>query len=157
MNTKNNTKVFLLRILSVIFAMLKIQHDDNKMEYLLQIIRFCVVGLLNTVISYIAYLLFMWFGLNYLVSSCIAFVVSTTNAYYWNTRYVFRVKRRWWIGLVKTYGSYALTGVVLYNALLFILVDMARLSKYIAPFFVLIVTIPCNFLLNKYWTFRSKD
>lgn len=52
---------------------------------------------------------------------------------------------------------YSSTGILFSNVLLFFLVDKLGLSKYIAPIFVLLVTIPLNFFLNKFWSFKSTE
>jgi putative flippase GtrA len=38
---------------------------------------------------------------------------------------------------------------------LFVFIEFFNISKYIAPFFGLIITIPLNFILNKLWAFSS--
>ena len=39
--------------------------------------------------------------------------------------------------------------------MMYILVNNFSTSKIIAPLITLLVTIPLNFLLNKYWTFKD--
>ncbi len=55
--------------------------------------------------------------------------------------------------LLKTYLSYALTGLILANVLLYFGLTSERESIRCSsePIF----TIPANFLLNKYWAFRN--
>ncbi|MDR1636424.1 MAG: hypothetical protein LBR93_03720 [Treponema sp.] len=57
----------------------------------------------------------------------------------------------------KTVISYALTGLILTSLLLFIFVDILKVSKYHAFFLCLVVTVPSNFCLNKFWAFRSGE
>lgn len=127
-----------------------------------QFIKFGVVGLSNTAISYITYIVCLKvFGLHYQLCNVIAFVVSVTNAYYWNSRYVFNkgIVTSWKIHIVnycKCVASYALTGLLLTALLLKLWVDMVGISESIAPLINLLITIPVNFLLNKYWAFKDK-
>ncbi|MDR2408819.1 MAG: GtrA family protein [Bacteroidales bacterium] len=132
---------------------LKILHFN----LLLQFIKFGIVGLSNTIISFLIYTLLIRIGLHYLFASIIAFFVSVTNSFFWNKKYVFTKDRGINIfrSLFKTFISYGLTGLILTNILLFILIDVFEISKYLAPFIVLIITIPSNFLINKYWVFRD--
>jgi putative flippase GtrA len=40
---------------------------------------------------------------------------------------------------------------------LFVLVSILNVSKYAAPIFCLFVTVPLNFIINKYWVFRNSE
>lgn len=130
------------------------------MDALVQFVKFGLVGVSNTVISYVSYAILVFAGCHYLVASVISFVVSVLNSYYWNNRYVFAQKegesRSVWQTLLKTFISYAFTGLFLNNILLVIWVDVLKISEYIAPLINLIVSIPVNYLMNKYWAFKTK-
>jgi len=134
----------------------------KKINYILlfQFIKFGIVGLSNTAISYIIYSLLVYVGLHYIAASVIAFVVSVFNSFFWNNKYVFKKgndqKRNILHSLIKTYLSYAFTGLILQNLLLFIFISILHISKYLAPLFGLIITIPLNFILNKLWAFKSE-
>jgi putative flippase GtrA len=125
---------------------------------IIQFIKFGLVGLSNTVISYLIYSFLVYINVYYILASIIAFIVSVLNSFFWNRRFVFGGKqnssniRR---SMVKTFISYGLTGLVLQNILLFIFVDVFYFSKFLAPFFGLCVTVPLNFFLNKHWVFNS--
>lgn len=47
------------------------------------------------------------------------------------------------------------TGLVLNNILLIVWVDIFKLNEALGPLINLLITIPLNFLLNKYWAYRS--
>lgn len=127
-------------------------------ESLSQFIKFGLVGLLNTIISYVSYTILVFLGINYLISNTIAFIISVLNSYYWNNRYVFRQpgeeKRVKIKALIKVFVSYGFTGLVLNSFLLMVWINIFDISKYIAPAINLIITIPINFLLNKLWAFK---
>lgn len=132
-----------------------------------QFIKFGIVGISNTVISYAIYLLclalFRRWGLlpniDYLVGTVIAFLLSVLWSFYWNDRFTFEKKadeiRLKWKALIRTYMSYSITGLFLNNILLFLWVDMAGISKNVAPLINLFITVPINFVLNKFWAFRQ--
>lgn len=92
--------------------------------------------------------------MHYVVANVIAFVVSVMNSFYWNSKYVFKKaddeKRCVWKALLKTFISYGSTGLILSNILLILFVQKFKCSKYIAPLIILVVTIPLNFILNKF-------
>lgn len=125
-----------------------------------QFVQFCVVGLSNTLISYLIYAAFVLLGWNYILGSVVGFVVSVTNSFYWNNKYVFKQEngkhRSILASYVKTFLSYAATGLVLANILLVIWVELLHLPELLGPIVSLLVTIPLNFILNKLWAFRNK-
>ena len=52
--------------------------------------------------------------------------------------------------------SYAFTGLFLNSVLSILWVEIVGLPKLIAPIINLLVSVPINFLLNKFWTFKQK-
>ena len=132
-----------------------------------QFIKFGIIGISNTVISYLIYIvclkIFQKFELfpvaDYLVSSVAAFLLSVLWSFYWNNKYTFKKEdgeeRSIWRALFKIYVSYALTGLVLNNIFLYVWVDIIEISKDVAPVINLTVTVPLNFVLNKYWAFKK--
>lgn len=147
-------KTILIRILRISFL-------ESKWDEFIQFIKFGIVGLSNTFISYFSYLIFYKLGCHYLIASVLSFVVSVTNSFYWNNKYVFKEDSEEERSLIKTYiktfVAYSSTGLVLSNVLLFIWVQIFRISEVIAPLINLVVTIPVNFIINKYWAFRTKE
>ena len=109
---------------------------------------------------YIAYAILILLSVPYLVAGSVGFLVSVINAYYWNNKYVFRTedseKRVWWKVFVKTFIAYAGTGLVLNNLLLIFWINLCGIPEMIGPIINLFVTIPINFVLNKFWTFGKE-
>ena len=48
------------------------------------------------------------------------------------------------------------TGIVLSSILLYFWNDIVRININISPVINLFLTVPTNFLLNKYWVYKSK-
>jgi putative flippase GtrA len=132
---------------------------NNLWLLFIQFFKFGVVGLSNTIISYGVYTLFVYIGVHYIIAVIISFFISVLNSFFWNNKYTFKKdtcqKRDILQSLVKTYISYAFTGLIVANILTIILVEFIHISKYIAPLFVFVVTIPLNFILNRQWAFKS--
>ena len=119
-----------------------------------QFIKFGIVGVSNTLISLLIYYVLIYFKINYIVANTIGFIVSVLNAYYWNNRYVFKKNNEGNLRpMIKTFVSYGTT-FVLSTMLLVVMVDYLNISNIIAPILNLIITIPLNFLLNKFWAFK---
>ena len=132
-----------------------------KYASLLQFVKFGIVGLSNTLIAYAVYAACVWLGCHYLVANGLGFVVGVLNAYYWSDRYVFKkgegeTRSALW-NLVKTYLAYGATGLLLASLLLYVYVDRWQVSAYLAQLLVLVVTVPLNFIINKCWSFKTKQ
>lgn len=129
------------------------------MDKIKQFIKFGIVGISNTIISYVVYVVLVKVQVNYLLASIAGFIVSVLNSYYWNNKYVFRKQedeqRTWWKTLIKTFVSYAGTGLILSNILLVMWVEWIKVPEIIAPLINLLLTVPMNFVINKCWAFRS--
>lgn len=141
----------------IAFKIFRFQFNEELLDSILQFVKFGFVGILNNVISFITYIVLVRNGIHYTPANIIGFTVSVFNSYYWNNKYVFAMNSRrvWWKTFLKTYISYAGTGILLSNTLLIIWIEVCGISKTIAPLINIIVTIPINFLVNKYWAYRK--
>lgn len=81
-------------------------------------------------------------------------------SFYWNNRIVFKIndgeKRSVIKSLCKTYITYGVTGILLSNILSYLWIECIGMSKYIAPILNIIICVPLNFILNKYWSFKEE-
>lgn len=148
--------------------LLKKDYTEVKHESLMQFVKFGIVGVSNTVISYMLYaislLIFQKLSIfsrfDYLLAQLVAFALSVLWSFYWNSRMVFTVKggqkRCFWKALVKTYISYSFTGLFLNSFLLVLWINIIHISEFIAPIINLVISVPLNFLINKYWAFKNE-
>lgn len=133
--------------------------NKNKKIIFLQFLKFGLVGVSNTLVALACYYLYLWFdeGL-YMVGSLVGTIVSIANAFFWNDRFVFKSENNVWRSklkrLGKTYVSYGTTSL-LGILLLWTEVRFLGISKIIALPINLIITVPSNFVINKYWTFHK--
>lgn len=127
-------------------------------QSLMQFIKFGIVGVSNTLISLLVYYLVLWINAQwYLLGNVAGWVISVANAFFWNERYVFTQQKRDFKSMVrrigKTYLSYGAT-FLLSTVLLYLEVDVWQWSAVVSPVVNLMITIPLNFLLNKFWAFK---
>jgi putative flippase GtrA len=138
-----------------LLAKLEIADRASFILFTKQFLKFGIVGVSNTLIALSTYYLLLYLGLHYMLANIVAFIISVCNAYFWNSRFVFISKRnshaKPFLKVVLAYGSTVLLG----TGILFCLVELLHISEWIAPLFGLCITIPTNFLLNKYWAFRK--
>lgn len=123
-----------------------------------QLIKFALVGCSNTIISLAVYYFTHYFlGIHYLIAYTLGFFVSVCNAFFWNSKYVFKDKQetnqiKAFIKLMTSYGASFLISLVLMG----FMVELLNIPSLIAPIIKLMVTIPLNFVLNKVWVFKDK-
>lgn len=139
---------------------LNIDVRDKKYENLLQFIKFGLVGVSNTLVAWTCYYFFLWIDEElYMAGSFVGGIVSIANAFYWNDKYVFKNNNNDWKSKLKrlgktyiSYGGTSLLGMIL----LWVEVNFLGISKVLAPPITLLITVPLNFCINKFWTFRNK-
>jgi len=118
-----------------------------------QFLKFGIVGVSNTLIALFIYYSLIFLNVHYIIANTAGFLVSVMNAYYWNSKYVFKKKSEGRNNsFVKSFLSYGST-FVLGTVFLFIMVHYLGISDKVAPILNLILTIPANFLLHKLWVF----
>lgn len=143
----------------VLVKILRLKKLENHWNEVMQFIKFGLVGLSNTAVSYIVYLACIFLGMQYLLANICGFIISVINAFYWNNKYVFTLqeggKRSLLQSFFKTLLSYAGTSLVLSNILLFLQVHYLGIHQVIAPLISMLITIPLNYLLNKFWAFSK--
>lgn len=122
---------------------------------LIQFIKFGIVGVANTLLTFAIYtLLLKVFGVWYLAASAIGFIVGTVNSFLLNRRWTFRGH----VGDALTPLRWAVvqcTGLGVNEGLLYVFVHDARVDKLLAQAFATAVVTVTTFFANRAWTFRS--
>lgn len=121
--------------------------------------KFVIVGLINNVIYYVAYFILNKLGVYYIVANTMAFFISVINAYIGNSSFVFskrdeQIKEKSWKQIAKTFIVYGFMGIIFNNILLYFLVQILAIHEMIAPFIILVVSVPTNYLMNKFWIYK---
>ena len=133
---------------------------EETRETIIQFIKFGIVGAINTVLSYgITNLGYYAIGLNEQISNIIAFVITVFISFLLNGKFVFNEneeKQSFWKSLLKVYISYSITGLFLTAILLYFEEQKLGIPHYIATLMNLVITVPLNFILNKFWAYRGK-
>ncbi|HDP6019879.1 TPA: flippase GtxA [Staphylococcus aureus] len=120
-----------------------------------EILKFIIVGGINTLNYYVVYLLLLkLLHIEYMISHITGFIVAFVISYYLNCYFVYRVKPTW-----RKFVSFPITQIVnvsLQTVLLYVFVSWLNLPAEIAPFAGLIITIPITFILSK-WILKDSN
>ena len=154
--------------------------ESSKLAPLVQFVKFGLVGISNTVISYVVDMLFFYWLLGPLwqegslrvfgnelpaqdartvLCKTLGFIAGVLNSYLLNSRYVFQSKAEKrphpFRSFLKLAASSLLTSLVL-SSFLTLRLQALGLPNYLATLCALAVTIPLNFLFSKFWAFRER-
>lgn len=158
---------------------------NEKIAALWQFIKFGLVGAFNTFLNYIIYnFCYYVFNSGVHIANITGFVITVFTAFLLQNKFVFKQdengeKRVWWKVLIKTYISYSFTGLFLTELLLMLWINVIDLGQYLggvcewlagfgvnfepqdlaaslAPILNMVITIPLNFVINKFWAYRQK-
>ncbi|AWR31399.1 flippase GtxA [Staphylococcus aureus] len=120
-----------------------------------EILKFIIVGGINTLNYYVVYLLLLkLLHIEYMISHITGFIVAFVISYYLNCYFVYRVKPTW-----RKFISFPIAQIVnisLQTVLLYVFVSWLNLPAEIAPFAGLIITIPITFILSK-WILKDSN
>ena len=123
-------------------------------ETIVQFIKFCIIGVSNTLIQLGIYYLLLYFNVYYLLANIIAFIFAVLNSYFWNRKFTFSKNKTTVFTIVRLYAFYGIT-TLLGTGLLYFFVDIIGLSKIISPVINIGITTIINFFLNKYFVFKD--
>jgi putative flippase GtrA len=158
-------KIYMFFV-ELLFKIIRKDLTDKTRQTFKEFLQFGLVGVSNTVVSYLLYVVTLVLvsksgvTFDYIIANVVSWVLSVLWSFYWNNKFVFKKEegehRNIWAALFKTYVSYGFTGLILNNVLSVIWVSVLHVSKIIAPIINLIINIPINFFLNKIWAFGKK-
>lgn len=100
----------------------------------LQFILFFTVGSVNFFIRQITFTILSSFGLETMLCNFLAFTFSVIGSYILNGTLIFKKqegeKRVWWKVFLRLYFVYSITGLLLSGILLWLFLDVIRLSRF---------------------------
>lgn len=120
--------------------------SPRALQWLGEVLRFLVGGLLNLAVGYGSYLILLHW-LRYEVAYAVAYVLGIIVSYTFSALYVFRQPMRWRSAL--RFPLVYLLQFILGLVLLKILVEMIDVSPKYAPLAVAVLTIPATFFASR--------
>ena len=111
-----------------------------------EFLRFLIAGSLNTIISYIVYLLLLYY-LPYLLAYSMAYAIGLLFSFYLNAKFVFKVPVKF--KKILFYPSIYLVQYLLGLLILYIAVNFFQISEKLSLLISIFITIPITFILNR--------
>lgn len=112
-----------------------------------RVIRFGLVGVVNTAVYYGLYLLFK-LAVPYLAAHVLAFCLSMVGSYFMSCYFTFRTKPTWRKFLLFPLSN--ATNFVITTVGLYVLVSLLHLDQRIAPLIAAAAAIPFTFVVAQF-------
>ncbi len=127
----------------------------NK-KILIQLFKFGIVGIVNTLLTALTIWLFLKVLLwsDYL-SNIIGYSIGLINSFIWNRKWTFENKGSVKETVFKFIVTFAFSYLVQLGNLS-LLLNHTKIDPYVCQLLSIIVYTIINFLLNKYYTFKSE-
>ena len=108
---------------------------------------FVVFGSLNTLLSTALYLVILLFA-PYPVAYTVAYICGIGMSYFLHVNFVFNERPR--VASAVRYPIVYVVQYILGMLLLYVLVEIAGLAEWLAPFLIAVMMIPVAYLLSRY-------
>ena len=128
-----------------------------KNNDLIKLIRFSIVGVGNTLVNCGIFFILNAFGVYYIISNIIAYIIATINSYIWNSLWVFKYGQGLDINTSVKFFILNLVGLTANTTIMYILVDILNLNKFMALVLASVVVVIMNYTINKLWVFKEEN
>ncbi len=133
----------------------------NLVKKYKQFILFCIVGVANTVVSYVFYRLVLLIDISFIKASVILIAASAIgdiagaiNSYILNSRLVFHNKSK--SSMPKFIANFIIY-LILSAALVWAFVNVVGIPESWAKLIAIPIMLIYNFFASKLWVFKKKD
>lgn len=118
-------------------------------------IKFLLVGMSNTIISFVVYAIFIFFFEDkYVQALVLSHVVGILNSYILNNKWTFQQKSFSIVSVIKFIFVYTLS-FFLNLIVLYLLVKSIEINKLMAQAIALSFTTVFSYLGHRYWSFKA--
>ncbi len=128
---------------------------EKRPRFTQQIVRYAIVGLSNTIIGYLSFVLLLSLFSRDIVAIVGSNVLGIANSYVWNSRWTFRHKRYDVSTATRFVCLYIV--VILVNEKLLIVAKGMDISVYVAQVPLLALTMAVGYLGQKYLVFNCRQ
>lgn len=147
-------------ILRALREMLELYNGELGFVTQKQALRFGMVGILNTVVDFVAYVgltrLLIFFGDHLVLTKALSFFLGSVCSFVFNRQWTFGRTTRFNFGeLVRFYSTVAISIVINAVSMQFFL-NTLHLYDIAAVILATVFTFAWNFILSKFWVFNEK-
>ena len=143
----DKTTLFIKKCVNI----LNLKIEEKKLNLLVQIFKFIIVGGIATVIDWLVYYIFYKiFKFNPLIANIFSFSISVIYNYIASVKWVFNVtkdktKKRMFVEFM----FFSILGFLLTELLLWIFIDLINIDKMLSKIIATIIVMIFNFVTRK--------
>ncbi|MEQ8174229.1 MAG: GtrA family protein [Syntrophomonadaceae bacterium] len=123
---------------------------------LLQLMRFCIVGIANTAVDLGVFFVLTFGGVPYLVAQVLAYSTGVVNSFFMNRRWTFKVEGKTSWGEMSSFLLVNLSSLLLSSLLLFILYDACHVPLWLSKLAATGLCMLVNFTASRRWVFNVR-
>ncbi|WP_194192042.1 GtrA family protein [Clostridium chrysemydis] len=134
------------------------EKGSTKVEESKKVAKFAIVGVLNTLISWVLFIVLNWLGVYYLAANIIANSIAVVHSYLWNSIWVFKYKGSAKAKLKASIKFILLNvvGIGINALIMYVAVDFFNLNKLIAMVVATGFVMVLNYVVNRLWVFKEE-
>jgi len=122
-----------------------------------QFLRFALVGVVNTGVFYIVYLILLRIGLGIIWAASAGQIMGAINSYFLNRIFTFRIRKHGTIGekirfIFVSIGQYFVSVGLIWSAVYFV-----GIIEELAGVFGVAGSVIVGYLGHRFWTFRGME
>ena len=119
--------------------------------------NFVLVGIVNTIITYLLYIFFLELKFNYLISFTMSWIIGFIFSFYMNLQFVFKINYNKKNQLKKKIKFFVLSLVQLFLSffILKFVVQNFNIDERLAPLIIVIIFFLFKFLVSKFYIFNN--
>lgn len=119
--------------------------------------NFVLVGIVNTIITYLLYIFFLELKFNYLISFTMSWIIGFIFSFYMNLQFVFKINYNKKNQLKKKIKFFVLSLVQLFFSffILKFVVQNFNIDERLAPLIIVIIFFLFKFLVSKFYIFNN--
>lgn len=122
---------------------------------IIQFIKFGIVGVSNTLLTaFTIWLLMKVFHYSDYLSNIIGYIIGLINSFIWNRKWTFGNSSDLKVTLLKFIATFVISYLFQLGNL-YLLLHFSTIDSYICQLLSIVVYTCINFVLNKYYTFKS--
>jgi len=135
--------------------LVRMRHVVRRTHNWLQLVRFAAVGATGYVVNLVTFALCVHaIGIDYRISSVIAFVVSVINNFWFNRHWTFGARHEYSMFQAARFFAVSLVAFGFTYVILITLVG-AGMPKVVSQAIAIVAATPLSFLGQKLWSFRA--